>query len=383
MGIKETILAYINQLKTVQVTNGDGTTVPLYVAIWNDQIERKEKGDGYVYPTPAGFLEVQFSEGMTMGMGATSYEVTVRIMLEHQHYNTEDTLDQDLIIFDVKDKVHRAMNMFKAPNCSPLCASNPAMDYNHDNTYLCVLEYRTHFIDYTGSMFDQDGGVYIEDTLTNPTINLNVTYDNNTPCIPKHGIGILNYISSVRVTPGEDIYSVGIKLESHVYINNINPAAAPTYLINYGDGGATETITVGETKIHSYTKAAIIEISSDFGAIIQIELTADSVFGVTEYMPVITQNINVDLNCIHNGNYPLTNITNVEITDGIMVNYKISDEAVSVLFEELEPVFPLTATFTLTPPERWLWEYPLFTTYDTVANDNNMSITTYLSIIEL
>lgn len=202
MGIKESILAYKTQLASIQVTNGDGNAASMYVAMWNNQIERKKAGTGYDYPTPASFLEVQFSEGTSIGMGATSYELTLRIMLEYQHYNTENSFDEDMTVFDLKDKVHRKMNMFKVANCSPLCIGNPTMDYNHDNTYLCVMEYKTHFIDYTGSMYDYDGGVYIEDTIENPVLEIEENI--YTGAIPEEGGGSFDTITG-NIIPGNGI----------------------------------------------------------------------------------------------------------------------------------------------------------------------------------
>jgi hypothetical protein len=191
MGIKETLLALSGLLETIPTTNQDGGDTTMYVSLWNNQIERKKEGSGFVYQTPACFIETNFSEGLPIGGGATSYEVIFRILIEHENYNTEGTLDQDLIIFDIKSNVHRKLNAVKLPNCSPLFQSGKAMDYNHDNVYLCVLEYSTHFIDFTGSALDTLTGLYVTETLTNPSLVINTDL---LPDIPIINLG--NFLSS-------------------------------------------------------------------------------------------------------------------------------------------------------------------------------------------
>jgi hypothetical protein len=177
MGFKETILALKALLESIATTNNDGGNTNMYVRMWNNQIERKKGGDGYVYPIPASFIEPQFSEGMPIGNGATSYEVVFRILVEIEHYNTEGAFDEDLTVIDTKDKVHRKLNGAKLPNCTPLFQSNTILDYNHDNVYLFVLEYSTHFVDLTGSSIDTLTGLYITDTLNDPELIINSLLD--------------------------------------------------------------------------------------------------------------------------------------------------------------------------------------------------------------
>ena len=173
MGIKETIIDFLNLLETVDVTNQDNSLVKLYARLFNNQIERKKEGKGYDYQTPACFVELEFSEGLPIGQGVTSYELKLRLLVEHTHYNTEDKLDENLIVFDLKDSIHRKVNNYKPVNCSPLFQSGRTLDIDHDNITLVVMEYSTHFIDLIGSALDEVAGLYIIDTLVNPQIIFN------------------------------------------------------------------------------------------------------------------------------------------------------------------------------------------------------------------
>ena len=172
MGLKETILSICQKLAAIPVTTLDGLASTMYVRIWNNQIERKQEGRGYVYQTPACFVELTINESETLGQGATGHDATVRVLLEQNDYNTEGSYDEDLAIFALRDKVHQALNGFKPTNASPLVIGAPALDHNHDNTYLCALEYSTHITDLTGSIYDEAAGVYVWQTLDEDAWNL-------------------------------------------------------------------------------------------------------------------------------------------------------------------------------------------------------------------
>ena len=171
MSKKDAIQSILTRLATIDVVNQDGSTTKMYSAVFNNQIENKRDGTGYAYQTPATFLECQFSEGVPIGGGATGYAVVFRLLIEHEHYNTEGTQDQDLIIFDIVDNVHRSMNGFKPDDCSPLYQSGTQQDYSHDNMYLFVLEYNSYFIDIVGSVGDTSGA-YIDHTIDNPILEI-------------------------------------------------------------------------------------------------------------------------------------------------------------------------------------------------------------------
>lgn len=218
MSKKAAILSIVNQLKTVQVTTLDQNAIPLNVMLWNGQ--RDEDADTNPYSKPACFLETVFSEGLPIGGGATSYEVVFRVMIEQELYNTEGDITKDLGLLDVPDKVHRALNTFKPEHCTPLFQSGTQLDYTSGNTNLCVLEYSSHFIDLTGSMYDQDGGVFIEDTLTNPQLVIEETiyigalpdigngnvYTVTGMVVPGYGTGFHNWYTGSGAAP----VSVGV-----------------------------------------------------------------------------------------------------------------------------------------------------------------------------
>ena len=171
IGLKATL----TELKTalaIPVTNQDGNNDTMWVAIYNNQPERERDGSGYNYKKPAIFIEPILADGLPIGGGATSYELKFKLMLVHEHYNTEGTLDEDLIVFDIKDNIHRALNGLKLANCAPLSQTGRIIDTNHDNLYMAVLEYSTHFVDLTSTLYDELDETLSEQTIEDPILEL-------------------------------------------------------------------------------------------------------------------------------------------------------------------------------------------------------------------
>lgn len=230
MGIKETLQTLIAALQTVTTTTPDGVESTMFVQLWNNQIERKKEGDGYVYPTPACFIETTFSEGMQVGEGATSYEVTFRLLIDYTHMNTEGSFDQDFGIIDIKNGIHRLLNGAKLPNCSPLYQSGKTLDHNHDNSYLCIIEYSTHFIDLVASGTD----LLIESTLTNPTLQIEEYILSAPPYTPPTQYSAINigvYQAMYGSSAATQTYTCGENINSH------NPIALVDGLVYNFDAG--------------------------------------------------------------------------------------------------------------------------------------------------
>lgn len=175
MSLKIARLSIINQLKNIVVATPDNSDTRLYVDIFNDQIERKKEGRGYDYQVPACFVELTTDEGMPIGDGVHAYEITVTLMVETVHYNTENSLDSNSTGIDLVDKIHRKLNRFKPQFCSPLYKFGTQIDHNHDNTNLTVVQYKSSYTDLTGTIVDSEDDTYTEATLQGPLLIINST----------------------------------------------------------------------------------------------------------------------------------------------------------------------------------------------------------------
>jgi len=199
MGIRESIESILGQIRTVEVTNNDGQIVSIYTRVWNNQTELKKQGATYSYPTPAAFVEWQFGQGIPIGQGATAYDVTFRVMIEHQQLDAGDgTYEQDLDFTDIVNSIHRALNRFKPANCSHLQRVGVQLDYAHDNTYLCVVEYASHFVDLVAS--DEDTYIVTTQTIESPILEIEESIYQG--IVPDDGSGVSPTIVNGSIVPG-------------------------------------------------------------------------------------------------------------------------------------------------------------------------------------
>lgn len=162
-GIKAPIQDILTKLATINVTNGDGNTVPLYARIWNNQVEREKDGETYVYPKPAAFVEIQspatFQE---IGGNYRTTDLGISIHLVHEYYNQDGTFEQDLVIFDLRDQVIAMLSQYRPTGCGQLVAISDQQDFDHDNVYHYVISFVCNFIDSKGSPYEVERGIYIE-----------------------------------------------------------------------------------------------------------------------------------------------------------------------------------------------------------------------------
>jgi len=171
VGLKQGITELIAALSTVEVITPDLETVNLFVQMYNNQPERKSEGNGYTYQTPALFIEPQLSEGQPIGGGATKYECVIRLLLECTLMNDEGSLDQNLIVIDTKDKIHRVMNGLKVYGFSPFYSNGMTFDTQHGNMYLMAMEYKSYFVDMTGTSGDVFNTGLITDSITGVVVD--------------------------------------------------------------------------------------------------------------------------------------------------------------------------------------------------------------------
>lgn len=228
MGIKESIKSVVTKLESVQCTNQDGNVVGLNVMIWADQ--RDEQPDMMVYAKPACFLETILSTGLPIGANALSYEVTFRVMIEQEQYNSEGNIDVELSLLDLKDSVHRALQNFKPLNCSPMYQSGRELDYVQSNRYLVVLEYSSHFVDLMSTELDPAMG-YIVDTIDAPILGIEENMYVGT--LPDDGSGVTPTIVNGSIIAGsgfgptiwysgDGMPSGTLGKNSDFYLNNLN-----------------------------------------------------------------------------------------------------------------------------------------------------------------
>lgn len=160
------------------IKDSKGIMIFKYFNIWDNQIDEAILGKTYSFMTPAVFIEVNTGEGNTLGGGYTSYpkcEITLHIV--DNFLNSDETLEQNLEVFDLRDISKSKLNRKTLSSCSALMNILDMEDFKHDNIYKYRLGFLTNFIDDKGSLYDTDADDSLTfDTLVNPTINISVQY---------------------------------------------------------------------------------------------------------------------------------------------------------------------------------------------------------------
>lgn len=163
-GVKEPIQDLLALLAAIQVRNGDGNTVGLYSRVWNNQFKMAREGKIEAFPYPAAFVEfVSFNNLLSIGAGVTSGDITIKIHIGQDFYDAGDgTMDQNLTIYDLKDKIIAALCDVNLTACSRLQRVAENQNNDHDNITEYVIEYTTCFTDSIGSQYDSGAGRYIQ-----------------------------------------------------------------------------------------------------------------------------------------------------------------------------------------------------------------------------
>lgn len=152
-GIKEPIQDILSKL----------TDLGYYARIWNNQIDHMKDGSSYVFQMPAIFVEIINDVSYEiLGEGFRSADLGIRFHLAHELLNTEGSYEQDLEIFDLRDKIVREFTQYCPTNCGQMNCVREGQDPDHDNVYHYVMEYVCNFIDTKGSPYDEDNQKKIE-----------------------------------------------------------------------------------------------------------------------------------------------------------------------------------------------------------------------------
>ena len=158
------------------------TKVPevLHMAIFNDQINRLQNiqpegdysQDCYAFARPAIFVEfLNPNEVIQLGQGVQMYDpLIIRIHLIHDNFHNGGDMDMDLAIFDLKDKVFKALQKFEPTGSGLLIRTAEEQDYDHGNIYHWIMDFTTTYVDSLAA--EPVGSI-----STVPPTSLNLTLD--------------------------------------------------------------------------------------------------------------------------------------------------------------------------------------------------------------
>lgn len=121
------------------------------IRIWNNQVRHNAEGQYPDYPKPACFVQVLSSVDFEALPGSVaSADLGFVFHIVHEYYDANDgTFEQDLPVFDLRDKVLEAFTLFKPSGCGPMTLVTDTQDDDHTNIYEYQVGFVCHFLDNT------------------------------------------------------------------------------------------------------------------------------------------------------------------------------------------------------------------------------------------
>lgn len=170
-GIRDVMKDILAQLSTLPIINGDGRQTTPYVRVWNNQLKQlldSQGGEIESFPLPALFLEIlNGTRYETIGQGFRDADITARIHILHEYYNTTTDsttngveYEQDLDVFTLRDNLIILLEYFTPSGCGPMDFIAEDQDYDHPNVYHYITDFVCNFTDSKGSRLDTGRNVY-------------------------------------------------------------------------------------------------------------------------------------------------------------------------------------------------------------------------------
>lgn len=165
-GIKQPLQDILTQLTTLQVINQDKQTVPLFARMWNNQFKRLEAGELEAIPLPSAFVEKLNPDNYTrIGIGFDAADIIFRIHVGHWFVDaTDGTFEQDLAIYDLRDRVVALLSDYKPTGCGRMLRIAENQDYDYKRVNVYEIDFKTHFIDSKGSKYDPSSTYFADST---------------------------------------------------------------------------------------------------------------------------------------------------------------------------------------------------------------------------
>ena len=124
-----------------------------FSALFNNQFEninQQEPNNYYAFPLPAVLIEFDNNNIPNyIGNGVQIYEplvVRFHIGMEQLDSGT-GTLDENLDIFVLKNKIYLAFQNWHTEGSGTFNRTSEVQDYNHNNLYVWQMEFTTSYID--------------------------------------------------------------------------------------------------------------------------------------------------------------------------------------------------------------------------------------------
>lgn len=145
--IKESLKQTLSDLAAM--TDVNGNLLWQYTAMFNSQVKRAIKGDGYSFNYPACFIEVKELSTEQWQLGTSAQDLEIIFHIYHREEDAMDgTLDQNFDVFDWRTYVRGYfIGYSNASNFGSFIFNKEKEDIEHGNVYHFMESFKTKYID--------------------------------------------------------------------------------------------------------------------------------------------------------------------------------------------------------------------------------------------
>lgn len=145
MGLKQLYTDLKTEINSI--VNDDGSKLFNYVGIWNNQVRsiRADKNDWFSITYPAIFIEPVIESVEQLGYKNQLWNINFKLHVLDDFYNSENGNEENTRIFDINDKVWEHMEVIKIDMCSHLVGSQQTQEFDHDNLYHYIQEFKGNY----------------------------------------------------------------------------------------------------------------------------------------------------------------------------------------------------------------------------------------------
>lgn len=115
-----------------------------FIAMWNNQLQDLIDGKNYAFRQNAVLIEFVAPTPIGgVGNNVQMYEpLEVKLHIIHLQYDAKDgTMDNNLDVFDFKQKIYKAIQLFQGSKTSVFDRQSEEQDYDHSNLYHYIQSY--------------------------------------------------------------------------------------------------------------------------------------------------------------------------------------------------------------------------------------------------
>lgn len=126
-----------------------------FIAMWNNQVENMQNGEGYSVRLPALFIEFPASAQCdVVGNNVRVFDPLPLVfhIVDNRLDNIDGTMEENFEVFTLKQKVKAKFQLFKTNGSGVFNCTSESADNDHNNIYHFMQEFTTTWTDNQDSL---------------------------------------------------------------------------------------------------------------------------------------------------------------------------------------------------------------------------------------